>query len=812
MVSKVTEIRVRRRGQAPPSEQNGMGRYIAVLQGHRFYPRHGAGRGRRVAGRDDREGRIEELQQALELETRQRREVTDNLRRAESELESMRSRLGRSSGVNGSSLEEELRAKEEELNRIKSDYATKMKNSLALQRIKYEREIDNLRKELRKRTVGHDEISEELCRKERELTEREGELKQRVMELNELRRRVEAESERARGAGAVTAAPSPELEERIRSLENEMLRYKTSLEVKSEALKNAEERLAAKEAELRDHIAKSEEALKQSDLKAELENVKKGSIAMMKYITSLQQKKQEEEFKAIRKALENEIQKRLQIEDELRKKEESLAARQRALGAEIERVASSSSIDMDSVRRLEAELRLREEEVRKKEDALTQKEHALVDRIKGLEGEIQKKIRDGRILADIKREFALKADELNQLRNELKQKEEELRMRESALNARAPQPAQLPKNVEAEMRRLREELASREAELKRITEPIKYKEEEFLRREEDLRYREELLKKELVKLEEARKQRATVEESELKKRLEALEESIKHREEEIKSRESYLRKKEEELRLRESRMISKEIEAREEELKLEVSSEKAKTGNSRLDDLLMGGIPFGSNVLCIGPAFIGKEILVARFLLEGLQKGIPAVVVTTDTSPQEIRDELNNIAPGAEEFEKLGLLRYIDVYSKSMGLAEENPATIYVDHPTDYAGISQAIEVITKQFKEKGGTYRMAVRSISTLVTYSDPTSTYKFLQMTTGRIKRAKVVGIYTIDRGMHSETEIQTIAHLMDGSIEFKTDGVKTFLSVQGLTDVQSRAWIQYTYTKKGLNIGSFALDHIR
>jgi hypothetical protein len=50
------------------------------------------------------------------------------------------------------------------------------------------------------------------------------------------------------------------------------------------------------------------------------------------------------------------------------------------------------------------------------------------------------------------------------------------------------------------------------------------------------------------------------------------------------------------------------------------------------------------------------------------------------------------------------------------------------------------------------------------------------------------------------------------MDGSIEFKTDGVKTFLGVQGLTDVQSRAWIQYTYTKKGLNIGSFALDHIR
>ncbi|MEM2870301.1 MAG: ATPase domain-containing protein [Thermoplasmata archaeon] len=812
LVGKVTRIRTKGHAPGIPPDHNGIGRYIAVLHSHGSLIRATASRRSLQAGRTERDGRVEELQHALDSETRQRQELAASLKRAEDELQQLRQRTDRGGGANGLTLEEELKAKEEELNRIKSDYATKMKNSLALQRIKYEREIDALRKELRKLTMGRDEVTEELSKREQELTERENRLKHQIMELNEQRRKLEADAEQLRKASAALAKPSPELEERIRNLENEVLRYKTSLEVKTEALKRAEEQLAAKEAEFKDYMAKMEEQLKQNDLKAELENVKKGSIAMMKYITSLQQKKQEEEFKAIRKALENEIQKRLQIEEELRKKEESLAARQRALGAEIERVASTSNVDLEAVRRLEAELRMREEEVRRKEEALTQKEKALVERIKGLEGEIQKKIRDGRMLADIKREFALKAEELNLLRMELKQKEEELQARERALNARAPPPAGVPKNVEAELKRLRDELASKEAELKRLTEPIKYKEQEFLRREEDLRYREELLKREMLKLEEARKQQATIEESELKKRLEALEEQIKHKEEEIKSRESYLRKKEEELRLRESRVISKEIQAREEDLRLEVSSEKAKTGNSRLDDLLMGGIPFGSNVLCIGPPFIGKEVLVARFLLEGLQKGIPAIVVTTDISPQEIREELNAIVPGTQEFEKLGLLRYIDVYSKSMGLAEEDPATIYVDSPTDYAGITRAIEMLSKQFREKSTTYRMAVRSISTLVTYSDPTSTYKFLQMTTGRVKRAKVVAMYTMDRGMHSETEIQTLAHLMDGSIEFKTDGVKTYLSVQGLTDVQSRAWIQYTYTKKGLNIGSFALDHIR
>jgi KaiC/GvpD/RAD55 family RecA-like ATPase len=803
VVARVTHIKTAPAGQAgaDAARTRGLDRFMFVMVNHR--PAHRSarfGKGGRTAQRE------EELQSALEAEAKKRQKIADALGKAEEELESLRHKGG--ANGNGANLEEELRAKEEELNRIKNDYATKMKNSLALQRIKYEREIDNLRKEIRKANMGREDVAEEIRKRETELSERENQAKKVELELADLRKRLETESAQVKRAEPVSRV-SPAVEDKIRTLENDVLRMKTSLEVKSEALKRTEDRLTEKESELAEVIRDTAEQLKKNDLKTELDNVKKGSIAMMKYITSLQQKKQEEEFKAIRKALENEIQKRLQVEEELHKKEENLAARQRALGAEIEKVAASQTVDLGSVKSLESELQMRENDVRQKEEALSLKEKALVDRIKGLEGEIQKKIRDGKILQDIKREFQLKEEELNLLRTELRQKEDELGAREKLVSTKGPG---VSPQTEAELKRLRAELEAKNAEFKRMTEPIKYKEGEFLRREEDLRYREELYKKEMMKLEEARQQQSTVEDTELKKRLESLEMQVKQKEEEIKSRETYLRKKEDELRLRENKMVGKEIEAKDEELKLEISTEKAKTGNSRLDDLLMGGVPFGSNVLCIGPAFIGKETLIDRFMLEGLQKGIPALVVTTDISPQEIREEMNYIAPGVEQFEKMGLLRYIDVYSKSMGIQDEDPYTMYVDHPTDYAGINRAIEMITKQFKEKAATYRMAVRSISTLVTYSDPTSTYKFLQAVTGKVKRAKVVCMFTMDRGMHSDTEIQTLAHLMDGSVEFKTDGVKTFLSVQGLTDVQSRAWIQYTYTKKGLNIGSFALDHIR
>ena len=51
-----------------------------------------------------------------------------------------------------------------------------------------------------------------------------------------------------------------------------------------------------------------------------------------------------------------------------------------------------------------------------------------------------------------------------------------------------------------------------------------------------------------------------------------------------------------------------------------------------------------------------------------------------------------------------------------------------------------------------------------------------------------------------------------IMDGMVDFKVDQLKTFFSIKGISDVQSRAYIRYTATKSALTIGSFALDHIR
>ena len=69
---------------------------------------------------------------------------------------------------------------------------------------------------------------------------------------------------------------------------------------------------------------------------------------------------------------------------------------------------------------------------------------------------------------------------------------------------------------------------------------------------------------------------------------------------------------------------------------------------------LLGGIPFGTNVLIYGPPFTGKEVLVNSFVGEGLKMGIPAIWVITEKSPKEIREEMMYVLSGYEEYEKKG--------------------------------------------------------------------------------------------------------------------------------------------------------------
>jgi KaiC/GvpD/RAD55 family RecA-like ATPase len=567
------------------------------------------------------------------------------------------------------------------------------------------------------------------------------------------------------------------------------------------------------------------EIARRKELEQEIDHIKKGSIAVIKYVkgqqlkagpgvnfrkrmeseTASRQKIQAEldEVKAVNEALRDKIEvglaKAKPSERELKKRELALAEREAALKVREASGGPRTSPESLGITVVDEELKRRlEEELRQKESEYLEQEEGFKKRIIELEEQVNKAKIEEQVRAQ---EKALESKPRREIEDILRKKEQELLSKEKSMLLR-----------EQEIQRLQEEVGLREDELRKLKEPLAFKEDELLRREQDLTYRENRLEAEARKIEQAKAEGASTEEMDLKSRLETLKSEISQKEDEVRNKEKFLAQKMEELKLREKGVIEEEIEARADERQVEVKQQKVKTGIARLDDLLYGGIPFSSNLSVFGPAYVGKEVLVSLFMAEGLKKGLPILWVLTDKSPADIREEMAFVLPEYEAFEGKGLVRYIDAYSKSMGAEANDPNTNYIDDPTDHGAILKATDAIATEWRKKYQSYRLAFRNVSTLIAYLDPTTTFKFLQPFVGRRKRDKAVSLYVIERGMHEEQEIQMLGSLMDGSIEFKLEQLKTLLQVKGVGDVQSRDWIRYTYTKSNLSIGSFSLTNIR
>ena len=262
----------------------------------------------------------------------------------------------------------------------------------------------------------------------------------------------------------------------------------------------------------------------------------------------------------------------------------------------------------------------------------------------------------------------------------------------------------------------------------------------------------------------------------------------------------------------EKELIEEELAQMEEEVLREFQEEKVKSGTRRLDDLLFGGIPIGSNILVYGPAYTGKEVLVYSFIAEGLKKGVPAIIILTDKALEQVREDMKYVLPTYDQYEILGLVKYIDAYSPSIGDVQEDPNVLYVDSQTDVATIMKYTDQVAREFKQKARYYRLAFFSLSTLLTFLDQKELLRFLQPFATKRKRDKAVCMYLVEKGLHTESEVQMLNVAMDGTIEFKIEHLKTYLRVLGITEAQSRDWIEVYVSKSGVNLGSFSLGHIR
>ena len=541
-----------------------------------------------------------------------------------------------------------------------------------------------------------------------------------------------------------------------------------------------------------------DERARRKQLEDEIEHVKRGSIAVIKYVRG-------------REAKEREIALRGK-EDELAELKLRLLALEGVEGVRAAEAASgipsaattSPRATADAAEKVarEVDARLREE-FSQREHEYIERETELRRRIVQLEGDV----RNLRAEADRVHEretmlasgpAALSA-EVEQRLAEVDSREKDLVGRENALRTRF------------------EEIRIQTDEIERRRSPLEFKERELGVYEQQLATRKQALEIEGRRLEEIRREVAaggSVSASDESRRIEDLRHQLAQKEEDLRNRETALREKMADLEKLAGKAAEVEADQMHREAVADVHEVKVKSGVRRLDDLVFGGFPAGAQMLVNGPAHTGKEVLARLFSAEGLKAGIPSIWVVTDKTWGQVKDDLTALVPNYAEAEKNGLVRFVDMYSRSVGSTASGPGVRLLSS-TDKGVLDQLASTVngfTEELKGRYPSYRLIFESVSTVTAYLDSSATFRFLQPFIGRRKIDGAAAYYVLETGMHSDADLETLEHMVDGSVNLKVEQLKTFLSVRGIGEAQSRAWIGYTFTKRSLNLGSFSLDHIR
>jgi KaiC/GvpD/RAD55 family RecA-like ATPase len=240
---------------------------------------------------------------------------------------------------------------------------------------------------------------------------------------------------------------------------------------------------------------------------------------------------------------------------------------------------------------------------------------------------------------------------------------------------------------------------------------------------------------------------------------------------------------------------------------------KLATGVKRLDELLKGGLPERSATLLYGAPFIGKEVLYRQFVLATLRAKIPAVLILTDSTATDVRRQFVAMDPKFPEYEKAKLIRYVDVYSRSIGAHEAHPLVEDVDGLMNFNAVNLAVNNAEREFIRTYAQHAVVFDSVSTLIAYTNANTAFRYLQVLLGKTKAAGGTNLVTLAQGMHTDAEVQMIKHLVDGVIELRNENGKTLLHLEGAGITDSRGWVEYKFSDAAVEItGSFAAGRIR
>ncbi len=226
---------------------------------------------------------------------------------------------------------------------------------------------------------------------------------------------------------------------------------------------------------------------------------------------------------------------------------------------------------------------------------------------------------------------------------------------------------------------------------------------------------------------------------------------------------------------------------------MEITQEIMKSGIPGLDKIYE--FKSKQTLLISGPPGPEKKGLAQQFLYTGLTQGEPGVYITTDHTPQELRDEMAEHGWDVSDFEKQGLMHFIDCHSWIIHEKDSSPSVTSIPSPSALSEL--AIE--TTKILQKMPNARVIFDSISTVLLYNEPRSVFRFLQVLTSKSKQYNAMMMILVEEGMHESEVCVTLEHLTDGNILIETVPDRQ-LRIERVFDSE---WIPYKMTREGILI---------
>jgi KaiC/GvpD/RAD55 family RecA-like ATPase len=175
--------------------------------------------------------------------------------------------------------------------------------------------------------------------------------------------------------------------------------------------------------------------------------------------------------------------------------------------------------------------------------------------------------------------------------------------------------------------------------------------------------------------------------------------------------------------------------------------------------------PRGSQLLLIGPPGTVKASFALRYLSSRLKEKELGIYTTTVWTPHQVRETVVKFCGKAAAKQ----LRIVDGVSCVTSQASKEPIALQSLFNLNL------ISLTLLQTMSDLGSGHLCIDSLSTLMTYAEPTAVLKFYQVLSARAKVQQITGIYLLEEGVHDPEIVAALRFSADGVLEVREIEVK-------------------------------------